>query len=231
MAILKTTDRTTIELHQTNNKREATQTNNHVDIVTEQITSRGIVRPVSISEYWDICLANVEHHDRIRNIGNKIQTLTKLPKLQSRPQRKFPSATKYFKLDQCTSRGQHVDNNDESSLTRLLNSVVDHRRWYKQVSTLNKKVEAVCDIITSLSCFTQKLFNQINENLQVRIQPSATRLSTANQMPIQIKGTVSVPIKMGPKTYGHTFYVLIEAASVCLLELDLLETNKCDALL
>ena len=49
-------------------------------------------------------------------------------------------------------------------------------------------------------------------------------------MPIQIKGTVSVLIKIGPKTYEHTFYVLIEAASDCLLGLDFLETHKCDAL-
>ena len=49
-------------------------------------------------------------------------------------------------------------------------------------------------------------------------------------MPIQIKGTVSIPIKLSPKTYEHTFYVLIEAASDCLLGLDFFETNKCDAL-
>ena len=49
-------------------------------------------------------------------------------------------------------------------------------------------------------------------------------------MPIQNKGTVSVPIKIGPRTYEHTFYVLIEAASDCLLRLDFLGTNKCDAL-
>ena len=47
-------------------------------------------------------------------------------------------------------------------------------------------------------------------------------------MPIQIEGTVSVPIKIGPKTYEHTFYVLLEAASDCLLRLDFLETNNCD---
>ena len=49
-------------------------------------------------------------------------------------------------------------------------------------------------------------------------------------MPIQIKGTVSVPIRIGPKTYEHTFYVLTEAASDCLLGLDFLETNNCDAI-
>ena len=49
-------------------------------------------------------------------------------------------------------------------------------------------------------------------------------------MPIQSKGTVSVPIKIGPKKYEHTFYVSIEAASDCLLGLDFLERNNCDAL-
>ena len=49
-------------------------------------------------------------------------------------------------------------------------------------------------------------------------------------MPIQNKGTVSIPIKTGPKIYAHTFYVSIEAASDCLMGLDFLEVNKCDAL-
>ena len=107
---------------------------------------------------------------------------------------------------------------------------MDHRSLYVQISILNKQVEAVCDSGASVSCLSEKHFNQIKENHQVKIQPSTTRLSSANQMPIQIKGTVSVPIKIGSKTYEHTFYVLIEAASDCLLGLDFLETNKCDAL-
>ena len=49
-------------------------------------------------------------------------------------------------------------------------------------------------------------------------------------MHIEITGTVSVPIQTGPKKYEHTFYVLVEAASDCLLGLDFLEINKCDAL-
>ena len=148
-----------------------------------------------------------------------------------RPQCNF-SATKYFKLDQSTSQGQHVDDTNEGPLTQLLNSVVNHRRLYVQISILKKQqVGTVCDSGASVSCLSKKLFDQINENHPVKIQPSTTRLSTANQMPIQIKGTVSVPIKTGPKTYEHTFYVLIEAASDCLLGPDFLETDNCDALL
>ena len=107
---------------------------------------------------------------------------------------------------------------------------MDHRSLYVQISILNKQVESVCDSGASVSFLNEKLFNQINFNHQDKIQPSTTRLSSANQIPIQIKGTVSVPTKIGPKMYEHTFYVLIEAASDCLLGLDFLETNNCDAL-
>ena len=48
-------------------------------------------------------------------------------------------------------------------------------------------------------------------------------------MLIQFKGTVSVAYQIVHKKYEHILY-LIEAASNCLLGLDFLETNKCDAL-
>ena len=78
VAINKTTDLITIAIHQTSKKTEITQINNHVGIVTEQITSPGIVKQVLIAEDWDICLANVEHRDKIRTIGNKTRMLAKI---------------------------------------------------------------------------------------------------------------------------------------------------------
>ena len=75
--ISKTADITTTSIHQTINKTETTQTKNYVDIVIERITNPGMVKPVLIAEDLDICLANVEHHDKIRSIGNKIPILTK----------------------------------------------------------------------------------------------------------------------------------------------------------
>ena len=107
---------------------------------------------------------------------------------------------------------------------------MDHRSLYVQISNLNKQVKVGWDSGASVSCLSETFFNQINENHQVKIQPSTTRLSSANQMPIQIKGTVSVPIRIGPNTYEQTFCVSIEAASDCLLGLDFLETNNCDVL-
>ena len=58
VAISKTTDMILFAIHQTSNKTEITQTNNHVGIVTEQIISPGIVKHVLTAEDWDICLAN-----------------------------------------------------------------------------------------------------------------------------------------------------------------------------
>ena len=119
MAISKTTDTTIIAIHQVNNKTEITQNNNHADIVTEQISCPGIVKHVLIAEDWDMCLANVEHHDKIKTKGNKIRMLTKIHERQSRTQRKFLPATKYFKLDQSTSQRQHIDDTNEGPLTQL----------------------------------------------------------------------------------------------------------------
>ena len=87
---------------------------------------------------------------------------------------KYSQQKKYFKLGQFTSRGQHVDDTNEGPLTQLLNSVVDHRSLYLQISILNRQVETVCDSRTSVSCLSENLFNQINENHQVKIQPSTT---------------------------------------------------------
>ena len=59
--------------------------------------------------------------------------------------------------------------------------------------------------------FQQKLLDNLNQSHEVKIQPIALRLSSKNQMPIQIEGTAAVPIQVGPKKYEHTFYDLIEA--------------------
>ena len=126
--------------------------------------------------------------------------LTRSREIITKPQWKSLSATKYFKLEQSTSQGQLVDDTNESPLTQILNSVVDHRNLYVLIPILNKQVEAVCDSGASVSCLREKLSHQINKNNQDKIQPSTSRLSSANQIPIQIKARASVPVKIGPKT-------------------------------
>ena len=94
VAINKTTDIITIAIHQTSKKTEITQTNNHVGLALEQITSRGIVKRVLIADDWDICLANVEHRDRIRTIGNKTRMLTKTRKTTAKTATQIPPSNK-----------------------------------------------------------------------------------------------------------------------------------------
>ena len=77
-------------IHQTSNKTETTQINNHVDIVTEQITNLRIVTPVLFAGGWDICLANVEHNDKIKTIGNKIRIITKIFKITIKTATQIP---------------------------------------------------------------------------------------------------------------------------------------------
>ena len=76
VALHKTTHTTAIAVHQTSNKAETLQTNNCVDIATEQITKSETVKLVSTAEDWDTCLKSVEHYDRIR-IGVASRTTTK----------------------------------------------------------------------------------------------------------------------------------------------------------
>ena len=94
VAVSKTTDKTIIAIHQISNQTETTQTNYHVDIVTERITSPGTVKPVLLAKDWDICLANVEHPDKIRTIGNKIRMLTKTRENKIRTAMQIPHSNK-----------------------------------------------------------------------------------------------------------------------------------------
>ena len=75
-------------------QNKTTQTNNHVAIGTEQITSPGIVKLVLNVEDWDICLVMVEHHDKIRTIGNNIILLTKTRKITIRTATQIPHSNK-----------------------------------------------------------------------------------------------------------------------------------------
>ena len=92
--ISKTTDTTIIAIHQISNKTEITQINNHADIVTEQITSPEIVKHVLTGEDWDICLANVEHRDKIRTIGNKTRISAKTREISIKAATQIPFSNK-----------------------------------------------------------------------------------------------------------------------------------------
>ena len=89
-----TIDSITLPIHQTNKKTETTQTNNHVDIVSDQITSPGINKLVLSAEDWDICFPNVKHHDKVRTKANKIQVFSKAREITIKTARQTPHSNK-----------------------------------------------------------------------------------------------------------------------------------------
>ena len=94
VAINKKTGITTIAIHQTSNKTEITQINNHADIVTEQIITLGVVKLILIAEDWGTCPANVEHYDIIKAIGNKIRMLTKIHAISIKTATQIPPSNR-----------------------------------------------------------------------------------------------------------------------------------------
>ena len=94
VAINKTTDIITIAIQQINNKTEITQINNHVDIATEQIINPGIVKLVSTAEDWDTCLANAEHDDKTKTIGNKTRMLIRIREISIKAATQIPPSSK-----------------------------------------------------------------------------------------------------------------------------------------
>ena len=85
---------TKIAIYQTSIKTETAQKNNHVDIVKEQITGPGIVKPALTAEDWNICLANAENHDRIRAIDNEIRMFTKTREITIKSATPIPDSNK-----------------------------------------------------------------------------------------------------------------------------------------
>ena len=94
VAISKITDTTIIAIHQISNETEITQINNLVNFATEQITNPETVKLVLIAKHWDICLANVEHHDKIKIKGNKIRILIKTRKISIKTATQNPHSNK-----------------------------------------------------------------------------------------------------------------------------------------
>ena len=53
-------------------------------------------------------------------------------------------------------------------------------------------------------------------------------MKAANQLPIETRGTVDLPVQIAKKVFDHAFHVLVKSESDCLIGLDFLEDHKCD---
>ena len=136
-----------------------------------------------------------------------------------------------FKLEMSTLAGQSADKTtNRGPQIQTLNSVVDHRSVFVQLSIFNTVIEAVCDSGASVSCLSSDAFGKLKNGKKLELKPSDTKLVAANKQPIVTRGIVQLPLQIGPRHYEHSFHVLEQAEADCLLGLDFLKTHKCDPL-
>ena len=91
-------------------------------------------------------------------------------------------------------------------------------------------IEAVCDCGASVSCQSPKIFETLKLNHKIELRTCERKLRAANGLPIEVRGVIRVPVKLGTTLYEHDFCVLEQSEADCLLGLDFLEKHKCDPL-
>ena len=61
-------------------------------------------------------------------------------------------------------------------------------------------------------------------------EPALTQLKAANQLPIETRAVVRLPICLGGRKFEHNFHVMAKSEADCLIGLDCLEDHHCDPL-
>ena len=134
-----------------------------------------------------------------------------------------------FKLKSSTLTDRSADIEPSSDpQPQLLNAVVDHRSILFKIQVFDGIIEAVCDSGASVSCLSSAIFDSLQSKTPLKLSPSTTPLKAANQLPIETRGTVNLPVQIAKKVFDHTFHVLVKSESDCLIGLDFLEDHKCD---
>ena len=112
----------------------------------------------------------------------------------------------------------------------ILISVIDNKSVFVNLDVCSSPVGVVCDTGASMSCLSQRLLKRLTLNLQNRLQPAHCRFLAANQSEVPVSGTVTFPISIASNRYQQQFVVFKSSETDCLLGLDFLEDNHCDAL-
>ena len=98
-----------------------------------------------------------------------------------------------------------------------LNSVVDPRSVFFEMKNCEKKIEAVCDCGTSVSCLSPSIYDELKQTHKFDLRPCLRKLKAANGLPNEIKVVVRLHVVIGPKSYEHDFCVLDKSEADCLL--------------
>ena len=120
-----------------------------------------------------------------------------------------------------TLTGRSADNEpSRDHQLQLLNAVVDHRSIFFKIQVFDRIIEAVCDSGASVTCFSSAILDSLQSKTPLKLSPSTTQLKAANQLPIETRGTVNLPVQIAEKVFDHTFHVLVKSESDCLAGLD-----------
>ena len=111
---------------------------------------------------------------------------------------------------------------------QVLNVVVDHGSVFVKIQVFDRIIEAVCDSGASVTCLSSAIFDSLQSTTPLNLSPLTTQLKAANQLPIETRGAVNLPVQIAEKVFDHTFHVLIKSESDCLIGLDFQEDHKCD---
>ena len=91
-------------------------------------------------------------------------------------------------------------------------------------------MEAICDSGESVSCLVSEIYHSLKTKHSLKMEPSRTQVKARNQLPIETRSIVRLPVKIGGLKVEHKFHVLAKSEADCLIGLDFLEDHQCDPL-
>ena len=58
-------------------------------------------------------------------------------------------------------------------------------------------IESVCDCVASVSFLSPKIFETLKSNNKIELRTCERKLRAANGLPIEVRGVLRVPVKLG----------------------------------
>ena len=77
-----------------------------------------------------------------------------------------------------------------------------------QITIFDRTIEAICDSGASVSCLSSEIYDSLKLKHSLRLEPALRQLKAANQLPIETRGVVRLPISLGGRKLEHNFHVL-----------------------
>ena len=96
------------------------------------------------------------------------------------------------------------------------------------MKNFDRMIEAICDSGASVSCISIEIYDPLKTKHSLKMKPSRTQLRAANQLPIEKRGILCLPAKIGRMKVERIFLGLAKSEADCLIGLDFLEYHQCE---